>query len=106
MLNNDITANFWGSAVTFRRGLAEKVFFVLLNQVDLFLTVIAASFGLYEMNPLMRQLIAMPVMLLIAKCVIPLLIAWLVPGRLLLPAIILLSVVVIWNMKELLSFLL
>ena len=106
MLNNDITANLWGSAVTFRHGVAEKVSFVLLNQVDLFLTVLAASFGLYELNPLMRQLVAMPVMLLIVKSIIPLLIAWLVPGRLLLPAIILLSVVVIWNVKELLSFLL
>ena len=106
MLSNGITANFWGSAVTFRCGLAEKVAFVLLNQFDLFLTVLAVSFGFYELNPLMRQLVTMPVMLIIAKCVIPLLIAWLVPGRLLLPAIILLSVVVVWNVKELLSFLL
>ena len=106
MLSNGMTANFWGSAVTFRHGVAEKVSFVLLNQLDLFLTVLAASFGLSELNPLMRQLVTMPIMLVIVKCAIPLLIAWLVPGRLLLPAIILLSVVVVWNVKELLSFLL
>ncbi len=86
--------------------MPEKVSFVLLNQADLLLTVLAASFGLSELNPFMRHMVAMPVMLLLAKCALPLLIAWLVPGKLLLPAIILLSFVVGWNLKEWLLFLL
>ena len=86
--------------------MAGKVSFVLLNQVDLFLSVLAVSLGLWEINPLMRYLVTVPALLVIFKFVIPLLIAWLVPGKLLLPAIVLLSLVTIWNVKELLYFLL
>ena len=64
------------------------------------------SIGLSELNPVMRQLANMPLQLVIIKCAIPLLIAWLAPGKLLLPAIILLCLVVSWNIKELLLFLL
>jgi len=78
---------------------------VLLNQVDLLLTVLAVSFGFREINPLMNYLLAMPALLVIVKTVIPLLIAWLVPGRLLLPAVGLLSGVVLWNITELVCFL-
>ena len=102
----DMTPNLWSSTATFRQCMPEKVSFVLLNQVDLLLTVFAVSLGLSELNPLMRHLVAMPAMLLTIKCAIPLLIAWLVPGKLLLPAIILLAFVVSWNLKELLLFLL
>ena len=100
-----MTANLWVSTATFRHCIAEKVSFVLLHQVDLALTAFAMSLGLSELNPIMRHLINMPVMLLIFKFAIPFLIAWLIPGRLLLPAIILLSLLVIWNTKELLIFL-
>ena len=106
LLNGDMTAGLWGSAATFRRGIAEKVSFVLLNQLDLMLTVFAVSAGLSELNPFIRHLVTIPIMLLIIKCAVPLLIAWLIPGRLLLPAIILLALVVSWNVKELLLFLL
>ena len=99
-----IMASVWVSTATFRRGTAEKVSFILLNQFDLLLTVLAASLGITEVNPLMRYLLTMPVMLLVVKSVIPLLIAWMVPGRLLLPAVTLLSLVVIWNIKEMLVF--
>ena len=105
-LSAGMTVNLWDSVGTFRRCAAEKVSFVLLNQFDLVLTVFAISFGLYELNPLIRQLVNMPLQLVIIKCVIPLLIAWLTPGKLLLPAIILLSLLVSWNVKELLIFLL
>ena len=98
------TANLWGSAATFRRCRTEKVSFVLLNQVDLFLTVSALSLGFFEVNPLMRYLITVPVLLLIIKFAIPLLIAWLIPGKLLLPASALLILVITWNVKELLLF--
>ncbi len=96
-----MTANLWGSAATFKQCIAEKISFVLLNQVDLVLTFVAISFGLNELNPLMRYLFAMPLLLLVVKFIIPLLIAWLAPGKLLLPSIVLLALFVAWNLKEL-----
>ena len=77
---------------------------MLLNLLDLALTLSAVSLGLSELNPLMRYLITVPAMLLVIKVAIPLLIAWLAPGRLLIPAIVLLFLVVCWNAKELLVF--
>ena len=99
-----MTANLWSSAGTFRECVAEKASFVVLNQVDLVLTLFAVSLGFSELNPLMRHLVAVPYLLLVVKFAIPLMIAWLVPGKLLLPAIILLSLLVSWNVKELLLF--
>ena len=80
-----MTANLWDSTATFRRGTVEKASFVLLNQFDLTLTVLAMSLGFSELNPLIRHLVNIPVLLLVVKLAIPLLIAWLIPGRLLLP---------------------
>ncbi len=100
-----MTANLWGSAATFRPCTAEKASFVLLNQFDLTLTVLAVYLGLSELNPFIRHLVNIPILLLIVKLAIPLLIAWLIPGKLLLPSIALLSLVIIWNVKELLLFL-
>jgi len=97
-----MTANLLGSTATFRRGLGEKFSFVLLNQVDLGLTVLAVSIGFYELNPFMRTLLDSPFQLLLFKCALPLFIAWLLPAKLLLPAIVLLALVVGWDMKELL----
>ena len=77
---------------------------MLLNQVDLTLTVLAVSLGFSELNPLMRYLVTVPVLLLIIKGVVPLLIAWLVPGKFLLPSVVLLALVVGWNVKELCLF--
>ena len=96
-----MTDNLWGSTATFRQCAAEKISFVLLNQFDLGLTILAIYLGLAELNPFIRLLIHMPILLLIFKCAIPILIAWLIPGKLLLPAIALLSLVAIWNIKEL-----
>ena len=90
------------SAATFRRGAAEKVSFVLLNQLDLVLTVVALCIGLQELNPIMRSAATSPLQLVLLKLALPLLIAWLVPGKLLLPAIALLAFVVGWDVKELL----
>ncbi len=94
------------SAATFRRCAVEKISFDLLNQCYLFLTVLAAYLGFHELNPLMRYLLTVPLLLVIIKFAVPVLIAWLAPGRLLLPSIILLSLFVAWNLKELLLFLL
>lgn len=79
---------------------------MFLNQFDLALTVLAVSLGLSELNPFMKQMLAMPILLLVLKIAVPLLIAWLAPGKFLLPAIIFLCLVVSWNVKELLLFLL
>jgi len=100
----NMAASLWASAATFERSRAEKFAFVLLNQLDLILTVFAMSLGFTELNPLMRYFLTMPLLLLVIKCFIPVLIAWLTPGRLLLPAIALMGFVVVWNMKELMLF--
>lgn len=100
-----MTANLWNSAGTFKRCTAEKASFVLLNLFDLTLTVLAISLGILEINPLIRYLVNVPILLLIVKLAVPLLIAWLVPGKILLPSIALLVVIAIWNVKELLFFL-
>ena len=99
------TANLFGSAATFRRGTAAKVSFIFLTQFDLVLTVLALSLGLNELNPFMRFLINIPVLLLVVKILIPLLIAWLIPGKLLLPSVALLALAAVWNIKELVVFL-
>lgn len=99
-------ANLWDSAATFRRGTAGKVSFILLNQFDLVLTVLAVYLGYPELNPFMRLLVTIPVLLLVFKVALPLLIAWLIPGKLLLPSVALLALVIIWNLKELLISLL
>ena len=87
------------------RTIFIKAGYVLLHQLDLLLTVSAVSVGLFELNPVIRNLLATPIQLVVVKLVIPLFIAWLVPSKLLLPAIAFLSLVVIWNMKELLVLL-
>jgi hypothetical protein len=99
-------ASLWDSTATFKRCTAEKASFVLLHQFDLILTVLAIMLGFFELNPVMRYLVAMPVLLLIVKLAIPLLITWLAPGRLLLPAIALLCLVACWNIKEMLFYML
>ena len=97
-----MTASLWVSATTFSRDFPEKALFILLNQVDLILTLIAVSVGYYELNPFVRSLLASPLQLFTVKCIIPLCLAWLLPGKFLVPAIILLSLVLGWNIKELL----
>ena len=82
-----------------------KIGYVLLHQIDLILTISAVNAGLSELNPLIRSLLASPLQLVVVKLIIPVLIAWLVPSKLLLPAFALLSLVVIWNTKELLLLL-
>jgi hypothetical protein len=98
-------ANLWVSAGTFRYSFSEKVAFVALNLADLLLTVFAISLGLNELNPWVRELLGNPLHLVIAKCAVPAALAWLIPGKLLLPAILLLSFVVGWDIKELVIFL-
>ena len=84
------------------RGLGLKVSYVLLHQVDLILTLFAVSAGFSELNPVMRSLLQSPLQLFVVKLGIPLLIVWLIPSKFLVPAIALISLVVIWNVKEIL----
>ena len=97
-----MTASLWVSATTFRRDFTEKAIFILLNQLDLILTVLAVSLGFSELNPFMRNLLTSPVQLFIFKGILPFCIAWLLPGKFLLPGIFLLCLVVGWDIKELL----
>ena len=53
----------------------------------------------------MKGLLAAPLQLAIVKIFIPVLIVWFLPGKLLIPGIVILSVVVGWNIKELLFLL-
>ncbi|MBA7703682.1 hypothetical protein ES703_112474 [subsurface metagenome] len=99
------TVHLLRSAGTFSDCVAEKVTFVLLCQLDLVMTALAVHLGFYELNPVVRSLLTVPLLLVFIKCAIPLLIAWLAPGRLLLPAIAFLLLVVGWNTKELLMWL-
>jgi hypothetical protein len=69
--------------------------------LDLGLTLLAMNLGLTEINPLMRIMIGAPALLIMIKLVIPVVIAWLAPGKLLLPSILLMALVIIWNLKEL-----
>jgi hypothetical protein len=80
-----------------------KGVFMFLQVIDLVLTVIAARYGFPELNPFMRMSLTSVEKLAIFKFGIPMLIAWFVPGLLLIPAILLLGVVVGWNLKELIS---
>ena len=100
-----MTSNWLDSAVTFKKCTRSKIAFILLNQLDLTLTVLAISLGLMELNPFVRFLVEIPSLLIVFKLLIPVLIAWIMPGRLLLPSIALLCLVVAWNVKELIVFL-
>ena len=97
--------SWWDSSATFKKCVAEKASFVLLCGFDLTLTVLALYLGLVELNPFVRYLVQIPALLLTVKLVIPVIIAWLMPGRLLWPSIALLVLVVVWNIKELVVFL-
>lgn len=98
-------AKLWVSVGTFRYSLPEKVAFIALSLIDLLLTVFAHSVGLNELNPLIKDLLDSPLQLILAKGVIPIAFAWLVPGKLLIPAILLLSFVIGWDIRALVSYL-
>jgi len=101
-----VTTGWFESAGTFRRCTAEKASFVALCVFDLALTVLAIYLGFAELNPFVRFMIQIPVLLLVVKLFVPLLIAWFMPGKLLLPSIALLALIAAWNIKELVVFLL
>lgn len=91
------------SVATFSRGANFKLSFVFLVYLDLVLTLLAVGHGFNEMNPFMQRMLSRPAELTLVKGVAPLVIAWLVPAKLLVPAIALLLFVVGWNARELLA---
>ena len=83
------------------KDLYIKFSYVFLHQIDLALTVLAVSAGFSELNPILKSMLGLPLQLVLVKLIIPLIIAWLVPGKLLIPAIVFLLLVICWNLKEL-----
>jgi len=102
---NRMATGWWESTATFKKCTVEKTSFVFLCLLDLILTMAAVNLGLTEINPLVGYLIQIPALFLMVKMFIPVVIAWILPGKLLLPSIGLLALVVIWNIKELVIFL-
>ena len=100
-----MTTGWLDSAATFKKNTALKVSFILLAFFDLLLTLLAMYLGMWEMNPLVRFLVHVPLLLILIKLVIPVAAAWIMPGRLLLPCIAILGAVVGWNIWEILAFL-
>jgi hypothetical protein len=99
-----MTTKWLDSAVTFKKSTALKVSFILLAFFDLILTILAMYLGLWEMNPLVRFLVHVPLLLVFIKLVIPVVAAWIMPGRLLWPCIAALGGVVVWNIWQLFDF--
>jgi hypothetical protein len=89
----------------FRKGLSLRVAYMALQLADCLMTVFAVNSGFEEINPVMRGLLGSPLQLVTFKLVIPLAIAWLVPAKLLLPALVLLLAIIGLNVKELIVFL-
>jgi hypothetical protein len=98
-----ISANILNSAGSFRKSRFEKLSFLVLGELDFGLTLLAVTVGLSEQNPLMRNLLMAPAYLILVKVVAPIFIAWLTPGKLLIPAIVLLGFIIGWDMKELVA---
>ena len=78
-----------------------KAAFLSLQLLDLLLTLLAARSGYPELNPFIRGSLDSLTKQAIVKFGIPVLISWFVPGRWLIPAILLLCGVITWNLKEL-----
>jgi len=81
-----------------------KISYLVLQVLDLVLTLLAVSIGATELNPVMRASLASPLQLTVMKGGMPLLIAWLIPGKLLIPAIAFLLFVLGWNANELFMY--
>ena len=97
-------AQIFDSALTFRRGLFEKASFLLLVYLDFALTLFAVSEGFSELNPVMQRMLQDPAGCFLFKGALSVLVAWVSPGRLLLPAIAFMAFVVGWDVKELLLY--
>jgi hypothetical protein len=93
------------SAITFKKSTTEKIAFISLNVIDLVLTLFALNLGAAELNPIIKGMISNPMALYTTKLLLPLVLAWLLPGKLLIPSIAVLVFVIGWDVRELLVFL-
>ncbi len=84
-----------------RSNIAYKVSYVLLQMLDLGLTLLAVNTGFRELNPVMNGMLEAPLLLLVSKFLVPMLIVRFVPGKWLIPGILLLACVVTWNVQQL-----
>lgn len=91
------------SVATFGHSTSYKLWFMVFIYLDFALTLFAVQRGFTEVNPYMVRLLDDPSQLLLVKGLIPLFIAWLVPGKLLLPSIGIMVVVAAWNGNQLLT---
>ena len=80
-----------------------KLTYISLQLVDLGLTLLAVGSGYHELNPFIRGLLDAPLQLFAVKLIIPAVIALLIPGRFLIPGVLLLTLIIGWNVKELVS---
>ena len=86
---------------TFRRGIVGKFAYIFLVYLDIGLTLFALRLGGQELNPYMQGVVSHPFQLLLVKGIPAIFLAWLLPSRLLLPAVVLMLFVVGWDAKEL-----
>ena len=84
-----------------RSDFTLKISYLSLHLLDLMLTLFAVNLGFMELNPFIKGVLASPLQLVVIKFLIPLLIVRFIPAKLLIPGILLLSMVVSWNIKEL-----
>ena len=84
-------------AGTFGSGIEWKLGFVVLVYLDLVLTLVAIQLGFNEVNPLMVRFLSRPEELIIIKVILPPIIAWLIPARLLAPSLAFMLLVAGWN---------
>ena len=62
--------------------------YVLAQQLDLAMTLFAVSRGYTELNPFMKGMLNSPPQLIAFKLIIPMLIAWLIPPKYILPGLL------------------
>jgi hypothetical protein len=85
----------------YKKGLSLRIAYVVLQLADLLMTWFAVQAGYEELNPIVRGFLATPLQLVMFKFFVPLAMAWLVPSRLLLPALVLLMGIIGFNITEL-----
>lgn len=100
MLNSVNYTEYFASQ--WRKGIPFRLAYLLLQVLDMALTLFAVSRGHTELNPVIGNLLHDPAMLVLLKLEIPLLIVWLVPAKYLIPGIIYFTAVTILNLKALL----
>ena len=67
--------------------------YVLAQQLDLAMTLFAVSRGHTELNPFMQSILNSPPQLIAFKLIIPMLIAWLIPAKYILPGLLLMLLI-------------